>query len=208
MRYSKILCGLLLSASLFLLGSPRADAQRQTPGRPSLDMYGSFGSTGFIPAGGGLVWCNYDFGGRTAIGIDVYRAPHSFTEAPIYSGKEMVAPEIHHEFMSTDVTATVGYLLRVAAPRSRAVILSAGGHLLLGVKYAPEMGGFVKDSMRNYAQAGFLIGIAPEVQLEVFVSRNVSLYGSARPRVRVYSALGGHDDWFRMSGAAGLKIYL
>lgn len=209
MRYLRHLCGLLLSATILLLaGQTEAAAQRQTPGRPSFDVYASFGSTGFIPCGGGFTWSNYDFAGHTAIGIDVYRGPHSFTEAAVYSGGEMVAPEIRHDFVSTDITATVGYLLRVAAPRSRAVILSAGGHLLLGAKYAPEMGTFYKDSNKKYASAGFLIGIVPEVQFEVFLARNVSVYASARPRVAVYSALAGQDRWLLMTGASGLKVYL
>lgn len=208
MRYSGPLCGLILSAFLFLLGQADADAQRQTPGRPSFDAYASFGSTGFIPAGGGLLWCNYDFIGHTAIGVDVFRDPHSFTEEPVYSGSEMVAPEMRHDFMSTDMSVSVGYLFRALAPRSRAVILSAGGHLYMGAKYAPEMKQFMRDNIRRHSQAGFIIGVIPEVQFEVFLSRNVSFYGAARPRLRFYSALAGESSWVCMSGAAGLKIYL
>lgn len=205
---SVALCaGLLLSV---LLSAP-ARCQRQTSGRPSFDAYVNFAfDGGFRVAGGGALWCNYDYLGRTTLGLDVFSEGHSFTEEAVVSNGELVAPEILHEFVATDVCADVGYLFRLLSPRSRAVILSAGGHMLVGAKYAPEMSGFYKDggSEKRYSQVGFFLGLVPEMQLEVFPFRNVSVYVSARPRVRLFSGLGGSDGWLALSGAAGFKVYL
>lgn len=206
-RSAASLACLLLSAFLSVPGM----CQRQTSGRPSIDGYVNFAfDGGFRVAGGGVAWCNYDYMGRTTLGLDVFSNGHTYTEEAVVTNGEVVAPEIVHKFYATDVCANIGYMFRLLAPRSRAVILSAGGHLLVGAKYAPEMSEFYKDKGANkrYSQVGFLLGLMPEMQLEVFPFRNVSLYASVCPRARIFSGLGGKDKWFVLSGAAGFKVYL
>lgn len=198
----------LLTVAVLVSLPVASRAQRQTPGRPSLDGYVSFGP-GFGVAGGGFYWCNYDFVGRTHFGLDIFREAHGFTEEAIYSSDQtMVAPESDYEFMATDVCGSVGYLYRLLAPRSRVIVLSAGGHLLFGAKAAPEMSNFKKSTTANYSAVGFFMGAVPEVQLELFPFRNVSLYVSARPRLRLFSSLGGRSDWFVFSSSFGAKVYL
>lgn len=200
--------GLLTAVGLLFLSILPGLAQRQTPGRPSLDGYVTLNQK-FSPAGGGFFWCNYDFRGRTHLGLDVFREGHSFHEDAVMNNGVEVAPAVDYSFMATDVNASIGYLFRLLAPRSRTVILSAGGHLLGGVKYVPEMSGFTKSNGKNYAQVGAYIGIVPELQFEVFPFRNVSIYISARPRLRILSTIGGKDaGWFLMSESAGFKVYM
>ena len=199
------LCGLLLLLPLSAL------AQRQTSGRPSLDLYGTLNlDQGVKFAGGGFSWCNYDFRGRTVIGIDVYREYHGYTEAAVVSNGEIVAPEVTHDFMATDACGSVGYMFRLLAPRSRWIILSAGGHLLAGVKYVPEMKQFKKSNTgKNYSAVGFYLGLVPDVQVEVFPFKNVSLFAGFRPRARLVSGMGGFDrEWYSLSVVSGLKIYM
>lgn len=203
--WAAALCGLLLLLPF------TGRAQRQTSGRPSLDVYGSFSLDGGMKfAGGGFSWCQYDFVGRTAIGLDVFREYHGYTEAAVYDSKgEVLAPEVSYDFVSTDACGSLGYMFRLLAPRSRWVILSAGGHLLAGVKYVPEMAGFQKSSNKNYSSVGFYLGLVPDVQLEVFPLKNVSLYAGFRPRVRILSTVGGYDrNWYCLSVSTGLKFYL
>lgn len=201
----KFFCSLLAFA---LLSVTFCHAQRQTPGRPSLDLYASFGTASAVPAGGGFFWCNYDYSGRTCLGLDVFREWHGYTEPAIITGGKEVAPEENYEFVSTDICASVGYMFRVLAPRSRFFILSAGGHALVGIKYLPDMSSFMKSDDKAYSSVGFYLGVVPEVQMELFPFRNVSLYGSVRPRARAISSMGGRDRWFNLSFAGGVKIYL
>ncbi len=198
---------------LLCLACVAASAQRQTPGRPSLDGYVSFGNTakGFGVAGGGVAWCNYDYAGRTSIGVDVLLDRHRYVEKAVYDKSgELVYPEETHLFGSYDVCAAGGYFIRLLAPRSRSVILSAGGTLLAGVKYCKPMASFYKDDSgdKAYSSVGFLLCIVPEAQLEVFLLRSASLYASVRPRAEVVNGLGGKSDWFKMTYAAGVKVYL
>ena len=200
-----LLCGFLLSFSL------EGMCQRQTSGRPSFDGYVNFGfgnGTPFRIAGGGVSWCNYDFMGRTALGLDVFTEPLYYTEPAVITNGEVVAPEIPWSFMATDICGSVGYMFRLLSPRNRSVILSAGAHLLLGAKYCPEMAGFKKSGEKNYSQVGFFLGLVPDVQLEVFPFRNVSLYAGFRPRARLVSGIGGSDKWLTLSATAGFKVYL
>lgn len=200
-----------LLAVLCMAAAP-VRAQRQTPGRPSMDGYVTLANTqrGFGLAGGGFAWCNYDYGGRTSLGVDVFLDIQTLSEEAVYdSYGELVFPEENYTFGSYDVCAAGGYFFRLLAPRSRVFILSAGGTLLVGAKYCKPVSGFYKDGGdKKYSPVGFLLGMVPEVQAELFPFRNVSLYVAARPRVEFLCGLGGHSEWFKMSYAGGLKIYL
>lgn len=202
---------IILMAFLFPLG---LSGQRQTPGRPSFEAYGTVAFTpGVYMGGGGANWCNHYFIGHTTFGLDVYREGHNFFKDAEYAsdGVTMVAPPIDDHFWSTDINGSIGYMFRIWAPRNRVVVFSAGGSLLVGVRYAPQMQLYVKDANQGklYSAVGVYVGIVPEVQMEVFPFRSVSLYVSARPRTRIYCGLGGKDDgWLLFSGAFGLKFYL
>ena len=138
---------------------------------------------------------------------------HGYSQEEKFSndGKTLVSIPIDDEFRSTGITGTIGYMFRLLAPRNRVVVLSAGGSLLAGVRYAPQMKEYYKNGKdgATYSAVGFYLGLVPEVQFEVFPFRNVSIYVAARPRLRLVSGLGGTDaGWFQMTAAAGLKFYL
>lgn len=205
---------LIAVVSMAFFFSLSLSAQRQTPGRSSIEVYGSVAFTpGVYMGGGGANWCNHYFIGHTVFGLDVYREGHNFFKDAEYAsdGITMVAPPIDDHFWSTDINASIGYMFRIWAPRNRVVVFSGGGSLLAGVRYAPQMQTYVKDANQGkmYSAVGFFIGIVPELQFEVFPFRNISLYISARPRARIFCGLGGKDDgWLLFSGAFGLKYYL
>ena len=191
-----------------------ASAQRQTPGRPSVEAYGSLAvSNPAYMGGGGAFWCNHYFNGHTLFGLDYLREHHGFYRDAVYAkdGETMVEAPIADRFWSNDICGSIGYMFRIWAPRSRVVVFSAGGSLLAGIRYAPEMEAYPVEvgGDKMFSPVGFYMGLVPEVQFEVFPFRNVSLYLSARPRARIYCSLGGKDDgWFLFTSAFGLKLYL
>ena len=185
-------------------------AQRQTPGRPSFDGYVTFAQrpeAGFV-SGGGMAWCNYNYIGRTTLGVDVFFEPRVLVEDAVYKDNELIAPETRNVLETADVCLSGGYLLRIWAPRSRSVILSAGGTLLAGVSYCKPLTGFCRENGKPYSAAGIFLGLVPEAQLELFPFSNVSFYGAVRPRVCFLNGLGGTSDWFRMSYSFGFKFYI
>lgn len=201
---------LLPCAALFLLLSLPALAQRQTPGRPSVEGSVLLGvSPKFAAVGGSAFWCNHYYGGHTVLGLDVLSSPHRLHEDAVYAsdGTE-VAPALDHSLTGIQAAFVAGYRFRLIAPRSRVFILSGGADILVGAKYCEEMGSFVKSDGNAYAKTGFFLGAAPELKAEVFPFRNVSLFVAARPRVRILCGLGGSDDWFTMSLRAGVAYYL
>lgn len=195
-------------------------AQRMTPGRQSVEVYGSFGRLGhyYGPAGGGVLRASHGYRGRLTLGVDVMGVNMGLTEEEVVEeDKEtgdvtVVRPGGVFDFKGTDICASVGYLYRVWAPRSRVFVLSAGGSGLLGARCCGGLHDHVRSAdgsnVKYYPSVGLVLGLVPEVQAEVFPFRNVSLYGSLRPRMTVVSTNGGDSDWLRMGLAMGLKFYL
>ena len=204
-------CAVLALAAM-VCGILPAAAQRQTAGRHSVEAYGAYAG-GY---GGGIGWSNYNYGGRVVWGLDVVGARVGLHYDANYAsdGTTQIADAIDADLGAVDAVVTGGYLFRVWAPRSRVVILSAGGALGMGIRYCKRIGEYEKDPYSvssdhaKYSRTGLLINFLPEVQLEVFPLKSMSLFVSARPHVTVFTTLGGKVDWFRMGCNAGLKYYL
>lgn len=205
------------------LSSVEVSAQRQTPGRPSIDVYmnaGSISGRPFFPAGGGINYVRYGYLTRFTGGLDVSLSPLSFTEHvnAIYkkdNPDELVAPEenIPYSFNAYDVLAGVGYHIRIYGTRNRVFILSAGGNFYLGARICEQLKSFTNPNKDNkqYPSVGYLMSIVPEIQAEVFPFRSVSLYLAFRPKMDILDVLSLQDyvkvNWFRPCAAFGTKIY-
>lgn len=186
-----------------------AVAQRQTPGRPSVEAYMNISGVPFGTAGGGAAWCNYNYNGHTVLGLDVYVHPRSLEEGAIVMDGEQVAPAVMHTLGCEDICFMGGYFWRLLAPRSRVVILSAGVTGLVGVSHCGAIASFYNESKgSNYGPVGFVLGVMPELKLEAFPLRSASVYVSARPRVRIISTLGGGDRWLQLNYCLGVRYYL
>ena len=190
-----------------------SNAQRQTAGRSSMELYGS-GITGW---GGGFAWSNYGFNGRTYFGIDVFSKRLGYYTPDIYTKDgDMVQPR-NDDFItpSYEVLATMGYLWRIASNRSRSFIFSGGIGIGAGVRYSPALGSYhVYDEYGElpdvyYTSVGFLFSVTPELQMEMFPANNVSAIVSMRPRVFPWDTLGKWwTSWFSPQVVLGLKYYL
>lgn len=206
----------IAAVTLALLFCLPSNAQRQTPGRPSIELYATGGASPvgpFGPTGGGATWNMHHHLGHLTAGLDVLIAPVRYVEEAIFADDgTMLAPENVNEFFSYDVRAGGGYMVRLLSTRSRSVIFSAGGLAYIGVRYCPDLSQFTISSGskagQKVGQVGFLMDLVPEAQLEVFVSNNMSLYGSFRPRIEIVNTLAGKGDWIRMYAGLGVKYYL
>lgn len=199
-----------------------AFGQRQTVGRHSLEAFGTLngvsnalGRSVFTASGGGLQWGKYDYLGYVFAGAQACRGPLSLTESAITDSEgTLIAPESKHYFNYVDVAAYGGYALRVWAPRSRVVVLSAGLAGCVGIRNCGPMGGYVKvydTSGRGedvyYIKTGFLMQVMPVVAFEAFPFRNISFAVSYRPLMDVVSGLGGSYSWFHSVGSLSVKYY-
>ena len=200
--------------------SPSAYCQRQTSGRPSVDLHVNFGEMpfgGFGPVGGRACWSQYQYRGHTSIGVDVSARPWSVVlEEVTYTdpatGLEMVlAPEQVDALCAYDAVAGIGYYYRLLSPRSRWIILSAGVFGGLGVRYCNELTHYYHTENNEkvfYDPVGFLMKLSPELLLEVYPFDNLSLFVSAYPNVTIIDTSKGDGDWFVPQFGAGVKIYL
>ena len=186
---------LIVFAGLMLL-SFSAFAQRQTPGRPSVEGWAGFGPVAgrFLPAGGTLTWNKHDYVGRMSFGLDVDRVGMDVTTE--LTGEDGVTVTGTASCGAWQVQALGGYMARLFATRSRSVILSGGGYLCTGVKYVPDI-----------ERAGYILGLVPELQGEVFLGYSVSLFASFRPKFIVVDTIKGRP-WFQSRVGVGVKFYL
>lgn len=212
-------CLLLCPVSLF--------AQRQTNGRPSVDAFMSFSTlTGdrFGLAGGGANWNMYRYASRVSWGVDVSALSlgvNLHADAQYDNTGTMIFPEENHsyEHLAYDITAGGGYHLRLLAPRSRVVILSAGVNGYAGVRYCSELSRYLKSdfdstvtkgssSDESLSKTAFVLNFVPEVLFEAFPFRNFSVAVSLRPRMNVIYSGKGDCDWLKLYLGFGAKYYL
>lgn len=179
-------------------------AQRQTPGRPSIDATFTFDPIGKGVYGGSVMWSNYQYLGHTSLGLEAMSHPYYYTlpEVVLEDGT-VVAEEERLTLRCVDVTAGGGYFIRIVGTRSRSVILSAGINGFIGVRHCSGLSEYTKK------KTGLLMYLVPELQLEVFPFSNVSLFVSVRPRMEVLNVvIAGAYPWFNLNFGAGLKVYL
>lgn len=216
----KRFCHLVLSVTaLALLTAVPSMAQRQTPGRPSLDFQAlagkGVGDVPFMATGGVISWSNYQFIGHTSLGAEFYIGQQDLVEPEIVYEGTVIAPELVHNLPRYDIGVGGGYFFRALATRNRVVILSFGITGYVGIGYCPQFANYIytedvnnKNYGKPYGTVGFLMSISPEMQFEVFPAKNFSLFLSARPRFVILNTLKGKNDWFVPSGGFGCKYYL
>ena len=208
------------SLLVVLIAVTGAYAQRQTPGRFSLEAYGGIGK-GVIPDSpeipvfigmnnAGIALSYYDYSGRMVYGLDAFMQPHTFVDVAIYDreGNE-IAPEESHAMTSVNYCVSAGYLYRLWGLRSRTLTLSVGGSLFIGASVCEQIASYYKEPTSSdfNSPVGFYMALAPEVQLECFPFRNMSLFASFKPRMRFLDTLAGKSDWLLANGTFGLKYY-
>lgn len=217
MRKSFLLCALTVALLSFPMVPCRA--QRQTPGRASLDAYVSLGwpSEGkFGVTGGGLFWHSHGFIGYSAMGLDLSVKPVSFSRhtEPVYDlDGNMVAPGSDETFVyrGMDLCLSQGYYFRIVSTRDRTLIVSAGINVREGARLCPDA-----RALGNSA-AGFVLSFVPDLVVEVFPFRSVSWFASVNCEMTAVDTmvLSGAKQpampscpWFRYGFHTGLKLYL
>lgn len=196
-----------ISAVLLLLSSGSAHAQRQAAGRSAVGFQAGCGPG----LNGGVRWDLFGLSGSEYVDL-------------CYAGRPFMVSEEgtdDYEVQSSEVTLGIGYMHRLLSTRSRSAVLSAGGGLGIGVVYALDLplGGGVYDD--HY---GVMAELMPEVDMEVFPFRNVSLFAMVRPKIRISETLGAvekkkvggervstgvvlHRPWFNLTAGVGLRFY-
>lgn len=215
MRTHFYLIAILFAGVLF--SSQPCYAQRQTPGRGSVDGTFFMDLTGGVrPTGGRLTYSSYGFNHHLSFGLDVLYRPNQYTEPDVYDPANptmVVLPGEVHQLPSYEIVALAGYKYRFWNTRNRSFILSAGAYIGLGIQYCREMAQYVKeqdvDNVKNFGEAGFVAQMVPEVTFEWFPLNNVSLFASFDPKVYFVNALGGDKrPWIRLFLGFGTKYYL
>lgn len=221
------ICTIMLAAVLLAASSVTASAQRQTPGRCSVDLSVR---PGFNQVGGSVGWTRWGYDAALLLGVNVFSSNEPFTyHGYEKSGNAIVEKQgtyLDFDMSCTDILAGIGGLYRIVSTRSRSLILSAGGTVDFGVR---TYGAFLKapdyptavegsedwtipDGLNKTAKdltAGgttFVYGLSPVVQLEFFPFKSVSLCLKGIPRVQFLNAYG--EGRFYPDLSLGVNIYL
>ena len=209
----KSIVSAVAASIVFLLLSVEAGAQRQTPGRPSLNAQVVMipGAERMVAVGGGSVsWCSYQPTGHLALGAEVMYHPYYLTLPEMLDDDGfVVAPEEHLTLSAIDAGLGGGYFLRLLSTRNRAFIVSAGVSGFVGFRNCSALSRYEKPDGKTYKPNGLILYFVPELQMEVFPFSNISLFVSARPRLEALNLIiGGSYPWFRFTWGGGLKFYL
>lgn len=193
-------------------------AQRQTPGRSGINgtfLLGPGFESPVAPIGGVLSWCNYQYSGHTALSVEVLTHPYYIDLDAVVSSTGMeVAPAERMTHRCYDLSVGAGYFFRLAATRSRSLIVSAGISGFVGLRHCNEIGTYAKgtseDGKTEYHKPnGLILNFVPELQLEFFPFDSVSLFVTARPRAEALNVIiGGTYPWFTFNWGGGVKVYL
>ena len=200
--------------TFLLFVSFSASGQRQTAGRWSVEGYGNVGGDGIYTGilGGGVRVSPYGFNGHVHYGVDLVTSPRTYTVAPLYDDDDpsiVIYPGEKYIMSSLDVSATVGYLYRLLATRSRWLILSGGATFGIGLSHCDALKDvYFPDADNNLKVNGLVLYGAPELELEMFPFKSVSFYLAARPRMTMLNTLKGNAPWFKFRAAFGMKVYL
>ena len=214
----KRVLAICIAAACFAL-SVDCFAQRQTPGRPSINASAVFGK-GFdgkmVGINGGIIsWSNYQYRTHLTYSLEFNTHPFEIYSPAVFAdlnGQEvLISPEVNDELRCFDLSAGGGYFLRLLGTRNRVFVISGGLSCFVGLRNCEALKEYEyegKDGKyKNYPGNGLIIYFVPEIQMEVFPFRNVSIFASARPHLEVLSTIAKYP-WFTFNWGVGLKFYL
>lgn len=189
---------LAVAASLFLIFSFGADAQRMITGQRRFNVTGCFYeepgvSFSYTPR------VNFFF--SPYYGLE-YR--HVGDESIKYYSESNVADTTAGRYStgSWDITAHLGWSLPLYRTPSRFFVVSANTQINAGARIHEH-----RDPLRSVPKAKFLYGACIRLKLEFFVGRNISVSAWYGPRLQCY----GHKHWeksFYTDLGVGANFYI
>lgn len=214
-----LLSGLVAAVFFSCVTATPVHAQRQTPGRPSVEVFSSFGKDVF--QGFGFTWNNHFYHMHSSFGAEWFTRPGSmevYVPAPADVDGNPVGLEENSFYGSDEFDAFGGLVFRLWAPRKRWMIINAGLYLNAGVRTCNGMKNYEYDGKR-LPSTYFLFGLIPEVHAEFFPFKNVSLFAGFRPRVYIFGmpfkakvlregVMKENGEWFLPAASVGVKLYI
>ena len=151
---------------IFTLSTSTAHAQRTMNGQDNISVSVHCTYSGEVPIGADLCWGRYLLNSNVKAGLTYSPFSHK-----IYSTRLSDSRTIQNH----SLLAYGEYMHRIVADRGRHTCLYAGGGVFLGCEfYDPQkkLPDYIATGLGDW---GFLYGICPAVEFEVFVSKTICI---------------------------------
>lgn len=113
-----------------------------------------------------------------------------------------LATTTEYPIEAIQITATSSYLGRIAATRSRRLNLYGGGGIFFGYEFLDPFKKLLDHIIPESKDGCFVYGILAKTELELFLSRQFAIVGTATIPINFQSQTG----WFHWEAGIGIRI--
>ena len=151
---------------IFTLSTSTAHAQRTMNGQDNISASVQCTFSGEVPIGADLCWGRYLLNSNVKAGLSYSPFSHK-----IYTTRLSDSRTIQNH----SLLAYGEYMHRIVADRGRHTCLYAGGGVFLGCEFYDPQKKLPDYIVTGLGDWGFLYGICPAVEFEVFVSKTICI---------------------------------
>ena len=151
---------------IVILSTSAAHAQRTMNGQDNISASVQCTFSGEVPIGADLCWGRYLLNSNVKAGLSYSPFSHK-----IYSTRLSDSRTIQNH----SLLAYGEYMHRIVADRGRHTCLYAGGGVFLGCEFYDPQKKLPDYIVTGLGDWGFLYGICPAVEFEVFVSKTICI---------------------------------
>ena len=156
----------VLALMTCILTTSAASAQRTMNGQDNISASIHYSFSGQVPIGADLWWGRYLLGGNAKAGISYSPFSHTLSTTAT-SGSRTI--------QNHTILAHGEYMHRIISNRGRHIGLYAGGGVFLGCELYDPQKRLPEYIVTGLGDFGFLYGIYPAVELELFISRQTCI---------------------------------
>ena len=156
----------VLALAVLFLSASAAYAQRTIDGQDNISASIHYSFSGKVPIGADLWWGRYLLSGNAKAGVSYSPFSHKISTTTHSESRTI---------QNHTILAHGEYMFRVVSNRGRHIGLYAGGGVFLGCElYDPQkrLPGYIVTGLGD---CGFLYGICPAAELELFFSRQACI---------------------------------
>ena len=151
---------------IVILSTSAAHAQRTMNGQDNISASVHCTFSGEVPIGADLCWGRYLLNSNVKAGLSYSPFSHKIYSTRLSDSRTIQNPSL---------LAYGEYMHRIVADRGRHTCLYAGGGVFLGCEFYDPQKKLPDYIVTGLGDWGFLYGICPAVEFEVFVSKTICI---------------------------------
>ena len=171
----------VLALAVLFLSASAASAQRTIDGQDNISVSMHYTFSGKVPIGADLWWGRYLLSGNAKAGVSYSPFSHKISTTTHSESRTI---------QNHTILAHGEYMFRVVSNRGRHIGLYAGGGVFLGCELYDPQKRLPEYIVTGLGDCGFLYGINPAVEMELFFSRQTCIIIRGSLPINFSSPLG------------------